>query len=82
MIGLVGEDDPADLAVEGGKKISGVWRWSPRYCFAVMEGFIVGAAPVSCTTPRLKQDNRDNVNLSGIVIASPIHDIKYIITKC
>ena len=60
MIGLAGEDAPADFAVEEGKKILGVWRWSPRYCSAMMEGFIVGAAPVSCTMPRLKQDKRDN----------------------
>ena len=70
------------LLLEEGKKILGVWRWSPRYSSAVMEGFIVGAAPVSCTTPRLKQDKRDNVNLSGILIASPIDDINYITTKC
>ena len=72
------------LLSEEGKKILGVWRWSPRYCSAVMEGFVVGAALVSCTTPRLKQDKRDknNVNLSGILIASPIHDVKYITTKC
>ena len=67
---------------EEGKKILGIWRWSPRYCSVVMEGFIVGAAPVSCTTPRLKQDKRDNVKLSGILIASPIDDVKYITTKC
>ena len=67
---------------EDGKKIFGIWRWSLGYCSAVMEGFVVGAAPVSCTTPRLKQDKRDNVNLSGILIVSPIHDIKYITTKC
>ena len=65
-----------------GKKILGVWRWSPGYCSAVMEGFVVGAAPVSCTTARLKQDKRDNVNLSGILIAYPIDDVKYITTKC
>ena len=67
---------------EEGKKILGVWRWSPGYCSAVMEGFVVGAAPVSCTTARLTQDKRDNVNLSGILIASPIDDVKYITTKC
>ena len=67
---------------EEGKKILGVWRWSPRYCSAVMQSFVVGADPVSCTTPRLKQDKRDNVNLSGILIASPIDDVKYITTKC
>ena len=67
---------------EEGKKILGVWRWCPRYCSAVMEGFIIGAAPVSCTMLRLKQDKRDNVNPSGILIASPIDDVKYINTKC
>ena len=46
--------------LEEGKKILGVGRWSPRYCSAVMEGFVVGAAPVSCMTLRLKQDKRDN----------------------
>ena len=66
---------------EEGKKILDVWRWSPRYCSAVMEGFVVGAASMSCTTPRLKQDKKDNVNLSEILIASPIHDVKYITTK-
>ena len=45
---------------EEGKKILGVWRWSPRYCSAVMEGFVVGAAPVTGMTLRLKQDKRDN----------------------
>ena len=67
---------------EEGKNILGVWRWSPGYFSAVMENFVVVAAPVSCTTPRLKQDKRDNVNLSGILIASPIDDVKYITTKC
>ena len=67
---------------EEGKKILGIWTWSPRYCSAVMEGFVVGAALVRCTTTRLKQDKRDNVNLSGILIACPIDDVKYITTKC
>ena len=67
---------------EEGKKILGIMRWSPGYCSAMMEGFAIGAAPVNCTTPRLKQDRRDNVNLSGILIASPVDDIKYITTKC
>ena len=68
------------LSEEG--KILGILRWSPGYYSAVKEGFIVGAALVSCTTPRLKQDRRNNVNLSGILIASPIYDVKYITTKC
>ena len=79
---MVGEDALADLAVGGGEENLRRLRWGPGYCSAVMEGFVVGAAPVSCTTPRLKQDKRDNVNLSGILIASPIDDVKYITTKC
>ena len=67
---------------EEGKKIFGVWRWSPRYNTGLMEGLVIGGALVSCTTQRLKQDKRDNVNLSGILIASPIDDVKYITTKC
>ena len=63
MIGLAGEDAPAEFAAEEGKKILGVWRWSPRYCSAVMEGFVVGAAPVRFTATRLKHDKTDNVNL-------------------
>ena len=66
---------------EEGKKILGILRWSPGYRSAVMEGFVIGAAPM-ITTARLKQDKRDNVNLSGILIASPIDDVKYITTKC
>ena len=49
---------------EVGKKILGDWRWSRGYCSTVMDGFVIGAAPVRCTTARLKQDKRDNVNLS------------------
>ena len=67
---------------EEGKKILGILRWSPGYCSIMMEGFLVGAALVSCTTVRLKQDKRDNINLSGILIAYPIDDVKYITTKC
>ena len=66
---------------EEGKKILCVWRWSPGYYSAVMVGFVVGASPVSCTTARLKQDKRDNVNLSGILIPSSIDDVRYITTK-
>jgi hypothetical protein len=48
---------------EAGKKILGVWRWSQGCCSAMIDGFVVGAAPVRCTMVRLKQDKRDNVNL-------------------
>ena len=75
-------DALADSAIRGGNGALGVRSWSPGYRSAVMEGFIVGAAPVCCMTPRLKQDRRDNINLSGILVASPIDDVKYIATKC
>ena len=72
----------ADLAVGGGEEDLRRLERSQWYFSAVMEGFVVGAAPVSYTTPRLKQDKRDNVNLSGILIVSPLDDVKYITTKC
>ena len=60
MIGLAGEDAPADLAVGGGEEDLRRLEMEPEVLPAVMEGFVVGAAPVSSTTPRLKQDKRDN----------------------
>ena len=61
MIGLGGEDAPDDFAVGGGEEDFRHLEMEPGVllCSAVMEGFIIGAAPVSCTTPRLKQDKRD-----------------------
>ena len=82
MIGLAGEDAPADLAVGGGEEDLRRLEMEPEVLLRCDRGFVVGATPVSCTTPRLKQDKRDNVNLSGILIASPIDDVKYITTKC
>ena len=82
MIGLAGEDAPADLAVGGREEDLRRLEMEPEVLLRLMEGFVVKAAPVSCMTPRLKQDKRDNVNLGGILIASPIDDVKYITTKC
>ena len=48
---------------EAGKKIWGLWKQCRGYCSTVMDGSIVGAAPVRCTMARLKQDRTDNVNL-------------------
>ena len=48
---------------EEGKKILGVWRWRRGYCSVVMDGSVVWAALVRCSTARLKQDKTDNVNL-------------------
>ena len=80
MIGLAGEDAATDLGVGGGEEDLRGLEMEPEALLRC--AFAVGVAPVSCTTPRLKQDKRDNANLSGILIASPIHDVKYITTKC
>ena len=74
MIGLGGDDAPTDLAVGGGQEDLRHVAMEPEVLLHCDGGF--------CTTPRLKQDKRDNVNLSGILIASPIDDVKYITTKC
>ena len=80
------DDKDATMEIKGVKPVTMaimtvLWRWSWGCCSAAMEGFVIGAAPM-ITTARLKQDKRDNVNLSGILIASPINDVKYITTKC
>ena len=82
MIGLAGEDAPVDLAVGGGEEDLRRLEIKPEVLLHCDGGFRHWSSSVSCTMPRLKQDKRDNVNLSGIVIASPIDDIKYITTKC
>ena len=48
---------------DAGKKIWGLWKWRRGYCSAVMDGSVVGAAPVRCTGARLKQDKTYNANL-------------------
>ena len=64
IIGLDVEDgDDAGVTVEAGKKIRGLWKRRRGYCSAVMDGSVVGAAPLRCTTTRLKHDKTDNVNL-------------------
>ena len=82
MIGLAGEDAPADFAVGGGEEDLRRLEIELEVLLRCDGGFVVGAAPVSCTTRRLKQDKRDNVNLSAILIGSPIHEVKYVTTKC
>ena len=82
MIGLVGEDALVDFAVGGGEEDLRRLEMEPEVLLHCDGGFVVGAAPLSCTTLRLKQDRRDNVNLSGILMESPIDDVKYITTKC
>ena len=48
---------------EAGKKIRGLWKRHQGYCSAVMDGSVVGAAPLRCTATRLNHDKTDNVNL-------------------
>ena len=80
MIGLAGEDAPAHFAVGGGEEDLRRLEMEPEVLLRCDGGFRRWSS--SGTTPRLKQDKRDNVNLSGILIASPIDDVKYITTKC
>ena len=63
IIGLVAEHAGADVAVGGGKKDLRRLEVELGYCSAMMEGFVVIAAPVRCTSVRMKQDKRDNINL-------------------
>ena len=59
VIGLVGEDAPADLAVGGGEEDLRRLEMEPEVLLRCDGGFVVGAALVSCMTPRLKQGKRD-----------------------
>ena len=59
MIGLAGEDALADFAVEGGEEDLRRLEMEPEVLLRCDGGFR-RAAPVSCTTPRLEQDKRDN----------------------
>ena len=82
MIGLVGEDALADLAVGGGEEDLRRLEMEPGVLLRCDGGFRHWSGSVSCTTARLKHDKGDNVKLGGILIASPIHDVKCITTKC
>ena len=82
MIGLASEDAPADFAVGGGEEHLRHLEMDPGVLLRCDGGFRHWSSSGDLYVARLKQDKRDNVNLSGIVIASPIHDVKYITTKC
>ena len=45
------------------RKIWGIRRWCPGHCSVVMDSSVVGAAPVSRKTSRLKQHKTDIANL-------------------
>ena len=60
IIGLVAEAVEAEVAVGG---VDEDCRWRPGHCSVVMDGSVVGAAPVSRKTSRLKQYKTDIVNL-------------------
>ena len=45
------------------RKIWGICRRRPGHCSVVMDRSVIGAAPVSRKTSRLKHDKTDNVNL-------------------
>ena len=60
MIGLAGEDAPADFAVGGGEEDLRRLEMEPEVLLRCDGGFRVIVAPVNCTMLRLKQDKRDN----------------------
>ena len=60
MIGLAGEDAPDDLAVEGGEEDLRHLEMELEVLLRCDGGFRRWSSSVSCTTPRLKQDMRDN----------------------
>ena len=79
---MVAQDGVDDVALRGGEDDLRRLEMEPRVLLRCDGGFHRWSSSVSCTTPRLRQDKRDNVNLSGILIASTIYDVKYITTKC
>ena len=74
MIGLAGEDDPADLAVRGGEEDLRRLEMEPEVLLRCDGGFRHWSSSGELYDAEAEQDKRDNVNLSGILIASPIDD--------
>ena len=60
MIGLAGEDAPADFAVRGGEEDLRRLEMEPEVLLSCDGGFRRWSSSGGCTTPRLKQDKRDN----------------------
>ena len=64
IIGLDVEDgDDAGVTVGGGEEDPRPLEMAPRVLLRCDGRSVVGAAPVRCTAPRLKQDKTNNVNL-------------------
>ena len=82
MIGLAGEDALADFAIGGGEEDLRRLEMEPEVLLRCDGGFRRWSSSGELYDAEAEQDKRDNVNLSGILIASPIHDVKYITTKC
>ena len=57
------EDGDAGVTVGGGEEDLKPLETAPRVLLRVMDGSVVGAAPVRCTAARLKEDKTYNVNL-------------------
>ena len=84
MIGLAGEDDPTDLAVGGGEEDLRRPEMEPEVLLRYDGGFRrwSSSGKLYDAEAEAGRETTNNVNLTGILIASPIHDIKYINTKC
>ena len=76
MIGLAGEDAPADLAVGGGEENLLCLEMEPEVLLRCDGGIRRWSSPGELYDVEAEPDKRDNVNLSGILIASPIDDVK------
>ena len=84
MIGLADEDVPADLAVGGGEEDLRRLEMEPEVLLCCDGGFRRWSSSGESYDAEAEagRETTNNVNLSGILIASPIHDVKYITTKC
>ena len=63
IIGLVAEAVEAEVVVGGVEEDLRICRRRPGHCSVLMDRSVVGAAPVSRKTSRLKQHKTDIVNL-------------------
>ena len=82
MIGLAGEDAPADFAVGGGEEDLRRLEMGPGLQLRCAGGFCCWSSSGELYDSEVEAGQERSVNLSGILIASPIDDVKYITTKC
>ena len=82
MIGLAGEDAPANFAVGGGEEDLRRLEMEPEVLLRCDGGFRCWSSSDELYDAEAEAGQERQCNLSGILIASPIDDVKYITTKC